>query len=225
MKRAILVGAAVVLLAACDTGTPATTGTTPTPSGATSAAAATGSIDGTARWTNIDCAVVAFAGCQPPPVTITVKTSPDGKPVTSVHLPEGHYRIDGLPAGTYSVEAYTDAPGDAGGAFGSSVPVQAGLTTPNIDFALQPPASICLVRYQGKNATVSFNGPGADHWCSKLTQIDGNWFRLTDLAPASGLSSVCSGTSHAGVAWGVFDSGGQVYGHQACATVNQLSAS
>jgi hypothetical protein len=122
------------------------------------------------------------------------------------------------------VEAYTDAPGDAGGAFGLPVPVQAGITTPNIDVVLQPPAAICLLVYQGHDATVSFNGPGANDWCTKLTQTDGNWFKSTATAPAAGLTAICSGTSHAGVAWGVFDSGGQVYGRQACATVNQLSA-
>ena len=221
MRHAILVAAAAVLLAACDTATPPT-GAASTPG--TSATVGTGAIEGTANWTNIDCGVVAFAGCAPPPVTVTIKSSPDGKPVTTWHGPEGHYRIDALPPGTYSVEAYTDAPGDAGGAFGSAVPVQAGVTTPNIDIALQPPDAICLVVYQGHNATVSFQGPGANDWCAKVTQTDGNWFKSTATAPAAGLVSICSGTSHAGVVWGVFDSGGQVYGRQACALVNQLSA-
>lgn len=139
--------------------------------------------------------------------------------------PGGHYRIDALPPGTYSVEAYTDAPGDAGGVFGSPVPVQAGLTTPNIDIALQPPDATCLVVYQKHDAMVSFQSPGANDWWTKLTKLDGNWFSSTATTPAAGLSAVCSGHSHAGVAWGVFDSGGEVYGRQACATVNQLSAS
>lgn len=58
-------------------------------------------------WANIDCGVVAFAGCASPPVTVTITSSPDDKPVTSWHGPEGHYRIDALPPGTYPVEAST----------------------------------------------------------------------------------------------------------------------
>jgi hypothetical protein len=174
-------------------------------------------------WSSIDCGVVAFANCAPPAVTVTIKTS-DGAPVKTWHGAEGPYQIDGLAPGTYSVEAYTDAPGDAGGAFGSPVPVQAGVTTPNIDVPLQPPDALCLLVYQGHNATISFQGPGANDWCAKVTQMDGNWFASTATAPAQGLVSICSGNSRAGVAWGVFDSGGKVYGRQGCALVNQLSA-
>jgi hypothetical protein len=220
VKKATLIGVAALLLAACETGTPQTgAGST----AATGGTASTGAIAGTAVWANIDCGVVPFAGCAPPPVTVNVKRS-DGTPVTTWHGAEGAYRVDGLAPGSYSVEVYTDAPGDAGGAFGSPVPVQAGITTPNIDVVLQPPAALCLLVYQGHDATVSFNGPGANDWCSKVTQTDGNWFKSTATAPAAGLTSICSGTSHAGVVWGVFDSGGQVYGHQGCGLVNQLSA-
>jgi hypothetical protein len=229
VKPAILVGVAALLLAACDTATPqtgaATTAAT-APVG-TTPAASTGTITGTAVWANIDCGVVSFAGCAPPPVTVNVKRS-DGTPVTTWHGAEGPYQIAGLAAGTYTVEVYTDAASGsegAGGVFGSPVPVQAGITTPDIDVVLQPPAAICLLVYQGgADATVSFNGPGANDWCRKVIQTDGNWFRSTDTAPRGWLATTCSGTSPAGVVWGVFDSGGQKYGHQACALVNQLSA-
>jgi hypothetical protein len=190
--------------------------------GPNGAAPTTGTIAGTAVWTNIDCGVVAFANCAPPPVTVNIKRS-DGTPVTTWHGAEGPYQIAGLVPGTYSVEAYTDA-GGAGGAFGSPVPVQAGITTPNIDVVLQPPAGICLLVYQGHDATISFNGPGANDWCTKVIQSDGNWFKSTDTAPRAGLTSICSGTSKAGVTWAVFDSGGHTYGQPACAMINQLSA-
>src|SRR5260370_33567339 len=52
--------------------------------------------------------------------------------------------------------------------------------------ALQPPSALCLLVYQGHDATVSFKGPGADDWCTKLTQTDGNWFASTFTAPAAG---------------------------------------
>jgi hypothetical protein len=220
VKKAILVGVAALILAACEAGTPQTGAGSTDASGRT---AASGTIAGTTVWANIDCGVVAFANCAPPPVTVNVKR-PDGAPVASWHGAEGLYQIAGLAPGSYSVEAYTDAPGDAGGAFGSPVPVQAGITTPNIDVALQPPAAICLLVYQQHDATVSFNGPGANDWCTKVIQRDGNWFRSTDITPKAGLASVCSGTSHAGVVWGIFDSGSQTYGKEGCALVNQLSA-
>lgn len=106
----------------------------------------------------------------------------------------------------------------------SAVPVQAGITTPNIDIALQPPAALCLLVYQGHNATVSFNGPGGSVWCTKLIQLDGNWFKVNATTPAAGLDTVCSLTTRAGVTWTVYDSGGHVYGQQACAKLNQLTA-
>lgn len=220
MKQAIVVGIGALILAGCETGAPQT-GAPATASGA----ATTGTIGGTALWANIDCGVVAFANCAPPPVTVNVKRS-DGTPVTTWHGAEGPYQIGGLAPGSYSVEAYTDAPGDAGGAFGSPVPVQAGITTPNIDVMLQPPDALCILVYQNgaHDATISFKGPGANDWCTKVIQTDGNWFKSTATAPAAGLTSICSGTSHAGVVWSVFDSGGHTYGQPACAMVNQLSA-
>jgi hypothetical protein len=184
---------------------------------------ATGSIAGTATWTNIDCAIYSFTCTAPPQVTVQVKTSA-GQPVTSWHGAEGPYQIDGLQPGSYSVEAFVDAPGDAAGAYPSPIPVQAGIITSNINVPLQPPAALCLAVYQGHDATVSFNGPGGDDWCRKLIQIDGNWFKTAATAPASGLDIVCSGTSHAGVAWAIYDSGGHIYGHQVCAQLNQLNA-
>jgi hypothetical protein len=204
VKAAIVGVATAALLAACDTGGSQSGSVSTAAAEQASAAPPVGAIEGTADWANIDCGVVTFPCNAPPPVTVWVKSHPSGEVVTSWHGAEGHYRIDALPPGTYSVEAYVDPPGDAGGAFGSPVPVQAGLTTPNIDVAVQPPAAICLVVYQGHDATASFNGPGANYWCAKLTQLDGNWFKSTALAPAAGLVAVCSGTSRAGVAWGVF---------------------
>lgn len=206
-----LVSALALLLAACGTGGSPTGNETP----------GNGGIAGTAAWTNIDCGVYAFACPTPPQVTVQVKNSA-GAPVTSWHGAEGPYQFNGLPTGTYSVEAVTDAPGDAAGA-DSSVQVQAGIITPNVNIPLQPPSALCLATYQGHDATVSFNGPGGDDWCRKLIQIDGNWFKTTATAPASGLDVVCSGTSHAGVAWSVYDSGGHIYGRQVCAQLNQLN--
>lgn len=207
MKRLTL--AAAVLLAACGPG-----GSSPP---------TTGGIAGSATWTNIDCGIYSFTCSSPPPVTVQIKTA-QGQPVTSWHGAEGPYQVDGLAPGSYLLEAFVDAPGDAAGAFGSPVPVQAGITTPNINIPLQPPAALCLAVYQGHDATVSFNGSGGDDWCRKLIQIDGNWFKTTATAPASGLDIVCSGTSRAGVAWTVYDSGGHFYGRQVCAQLNQLTA-
>ncbi|HEX2681776.1 MAG TPA: carboxypeptidase-like regulatory domain-containing protein [Candidatus Dormibacteraeota bacterium] len=211
MKR-LLLPALALALCACGVGGNPTGNETP----------ATGTISGSAIWSNIDCGVYSFACPTAPPVTIQVKNSA-GQPVTSWHGTEGPFQFAGLQPGSYSVEAVTDAPGDAAGAL-TSIQVQAGTITPNVNIPLQPPSAICLATYQGHDATVSFNGPGGDDWCRKLIQIDGNWFVTTATAPASGLSTVCSGTSRAGVAWTVYDSGGEFYGHQVCAQLNQLSA-
>jgi len=221
VKLAAVIGFAALILAACDAGAPQTG--SPPQSGAPTTGSGTGTIAGTVMWPLIDCGVVSFASCTPPPVTVNVKRS-DGTPVTSWHGAEGPYQIGGLAPGSYSVEAYTDAPGDAGAAFGSPVPVQSGITTPNIDLLLQPADALCILVYQNHDATISFKGPGANDWCTKVIQTDGNWFKSTAAAPATGLTSICSGISHAGVAWGVFDSGGHTYGQPACAMVNQLSA-
>ena len=246
-RQAILVATAAALLVGCDTGNPQTGTSQPNtgnsqPGGEPPAAPVTGAIEGTAIWTNIDCGVVPLAGCAPPPITVTVTGGPNGRPASSWHGPEGHYRIEGLPPGTYSVGAQVDAaapgnvPGIAGslvpmqvwGSFGTLVPVQAGLTTPGIDITLQPPDALCVVVYQGHDATVMFKGPGAQNWCTKLPQLDGNWFKSTALAPAAGLDTICSGSSRAGVVWSVFDStsllGSYTYGRPACALINQLAA-
>lgn len=224
--------ALVAALAGCDSGSPQSS--TP-PSGAPSTGAAanvaaaptTGSISGTVTWPTIDCAVYSYPSCSPPAVVVAVVAQE--QPVKTWRGPLGQFTVAGLPPGTYTLTATIDEPApSAAGQFGSLVPVQAGATTPSIDIVLQAPVGNCGLRYLNHDARVGIQGAAADRWCAKLMQLDGHWFTsnedLTTYQQSNPSALVCSGASRGGAQWRVFDTYGQFYGQQVCATLNQLSA-
>ncbi len=87
-----------------------------------------------------------------------------------------------------------------------------------------PAITTCAVRYLSHDATAIFSGPNGASMCTAMKKGDGNWYDLPDASGTPGGTLICSGTMSTGVTWKVYDTGGHIYGDQACASINQYSA-
>jgi hypothetical protein len=78
--------------------------------------------------------------------------------------------------------------------------------------------STCTLGYDDHDVRVTLSGDGATGECSSWQGVDGNWHDAT--ADITLDTTVCTG-SYNGFSWTVVDDGGQMFGTETCASLNQ----